>query len=83
MQRKARTESQITMIGVLLANVQFVVIYYGSLQASRKLHNGEQLMSRRVDLQQCLRLSFSPRFVSTTRRVEDDCSTDLVKMSRA
>ncbi|KAK8849677.1 hypothetical protein IAR55_005012 [Kwoniella newhampshirensis] len=29
----------ITIAGVFVANVQYMVVYYGSLQASRKLHN--------------------------------------------
>ncbi|ODO00841.1 ATP-binding cassette transporter [Cryptococcus wingfieldii CBS 7118] len=31
--------SIITIVGVFAANIQYAIIYYGSLQASRKLHN--------------------------------------------
>jgi hypothetical protein len=32
----------ITMGGAFLTNFQYAVMYYGSIQASKKLHSGEQ-----------------------------------------
>ena len=39
--------SQITMLGVFASNLEYVVIYIGSLKASSKLHNGQLFLKPR------------------------------------